>query len=346
MSSLRNATINYDRGWFFITFQVAFNKSALGVIVDKKCVLNELGQAVEAAWLSQPEHTPALKLDAFVVMPNHFHAVCKISGGAVTPTHDSMGAVAPSHSIVVPLSPRRGGELSRIIGLFKSYTTHLYYKLKATGKCVDIGPSLWADSFYDNLIASKEELERIQRYIAENPARWNDDRFGAVTTYSVGNAELLNQRLGAFVASESPAQWQGTYDNPAQWQGVHDTSSRWQGSYDKVLSNQGAVISTFTSPEERMVQRICLQKHHPFIWVCPGGIPNPLPRSVAQACEQGLAFVCSPVPSKTGVNKQRAIWCNQYVLKQAKTIWAGTIRPGGSLETLLSTYQSKRVERI
>ena len=30
----------------------------------------------------------------------------------------------------------------------------------------------------------------------------------------------------------------------------------------------------------------------------------------------------------------------------SKTIRCGKIRPGGSLETLLNTYQSKRVERI
>lgn len=353
MSLLRNANINYDHGWFFITFQVAHNKSALGAIVGQACALNALGEMVEATWQSQPEHTPELTIDAFVVMPNHFHAICRVCGGAVAPTHDN------THNIVGPLPLRRGkgGRLSRIIGQFKSYTTHLYHKMKAAGTCVDIGPCLWQDSFYDNLISSQEELEGIRRYIRENPARWNEDRFGAVTTYSIGNADLLNGRLVAFVASEAPSRWKGPHDSPSQWKGDHDNpSARWprgydnsvqrQRDYDKVFSEHGAVISTFTSPEERMVQRMCLQKRHSFIWICPGGIPASLPVAIAVACKEGWAFVCSPVPSKTGVNKQRAIWCNQYVLQQAKTIWSGTIRSGGSLETLLNTYQSKRVERI
>ena len=397
--SLRSPDINYDKGWFFITFQVAHNKSVFGAIVGEACVLNALGEAVKAAWITQSEHTPELKYDAFVVMPNHFHAICRVGTvahdnivGPLPPRGDlvSPNIVGPlpprrdlvSPNIVGPLPPRRGkgGELSRIIGRFKSYTTHLYHKMREAGTCVDIGPRLWQDSFYDNLISTHEELERIRRYIRENPARWNEDRFGAVTTHSVGNAELLNGRLVAFVASEAPARWQGDYDNPsarcqgdydnpsarcqggydnpsarcqggydnpsARWPRGHDNSAQSQSDYEKVFSCRGAVISTFTSPEERMVKRMCLQKRHPFIWICPGGIPEPLPSVITTACKEGRAFVCSPVPSKTGVNKQRAIWCNQYVLQQAKTIWRGTIRPGGSLETLLSTYQSKRIERI
>ena len=40
----------------------------------------------------------------------------------------------------------------------------------------------------------------------------------------------------------------------------------------------------------------------------------------------------------TGVNKQRAIWCNRYVLDHAATIWHGHIRPGGTLEPLLRSH--------
>jgi len=95
------------------------------------------------------------------------------------------------------------------------------------------------------------------------------------------------------------------------------------------------VISTFTSPEERAVRAKCLRACRPFVWVAPGGIWSPLPPAIAKACKEGWAYVCSPVASGTGVNKQRAIWCNQYVVNQAESVWAGTIRPGGSLDTIL-----------
>lgn len=343
MSLLRNVNINYNRGWFFITFQVAHNKSALGAIVGQACVLNALGKMVEATWQSQPEHTPELKIDAFVVMPNHFHAICRVGAvshphdkcvGAVSPTYDTcVGAMAhPKDSIIVASAHCGGGGLlSQIIGRFKSYTTHLYHKMKAAGECIDIGPQLWMESYYDNLITSESELAAVRRYIAENPSRWNRDRFGAVTTFGVGNAELLSCRLVAFVASETPKG--ASFAHPKQWNSGRIASLTIEG---ETLP----VISTFTSPEERAILARCLRHQRAFIWVCPGGIPEPLPLDVAKACAEGRAFVCSPVVSKTGVNKQRAIWCNQYVLEHAEAIWTGTIRPGGSLETLLKTLKT------
>ena len=44
MNPLRNPNINYFKGWFFVTFQVAMNKSVFGVISDKKLILNALGE--------------------------------------------------------------------------------------------------------------------------------------------------------------------------------------------------------------------------------------------------------------------------------------------------------------
>ena len=38
--SLRNAAINYRNGWFFVTSQVAHNKSIFGAIVGERCELN------------------------------------------------------------------------------------------------------------------------------------------------------------------------------------------------------------------------------------------------------------------------------------------------------------------
>ncbi len=63
--SLRNANINYRNGWFFVTFQVAHNKSIFGAIVGERCELNELGRQVEARWRELPAKYPELELDEF-----------------------------------------------------------------------------------------------------------------------------------------------------------------------------------------------------------------------------------------------------------------------------------------
>lgn len=304
---LRNPNIDYERGWFSVTVQVAFNKSVFGAVVGEECVLNELGRTIQSTWLSHPAHSEGLFVDEFVVMPNHFHAICKVCGG---------------------------GGLSKIIGAFKSYTTTLYRRMKTEGKCVDIGTRLWQSTFYDNLISSYDELCHVRQYFKDNPKNWNHDRFGPVTAYSVGNAELLNGRLVTFVASEVPAAVGGDI---REWGGARASAISWPPP----TAAGEAVISTFTSPEERAVRAVCLRMRSPFVWVAPGGIWSPLPPEIEKACNEGWGYVCSPVPSRTGVNKQRAIWCNQYVIKQARSVWVGSIRPGGSLETLLKTIKGK-----
>lgn len=338
---LRNPNIDYERGWFSVTVQVAHNKSVFGAIVDEECELNALGRAVHEAWLSHPAHTPGLFIDEFVVMPNHFHVALKL-----TPTAVGGGARDSARSGAGP----RGRGLSFVLGKFKSYTNHLYLEMKKAGTSIDIGPRLWQSSFYDNLISSHEELENVRRYFRDNPKNWNHDRFGAVTTYCVGNAELLSGRLLAFVASETrPGAVAGA---PREWRGVGNLGvpapcggGNLGAPGHCARGDACPVISTFTSPEEREVRAKCLRKKRPFIWVCPGGIWEPLPPAIVQACEEGWGFVCSPVPSGTGVNKQRAIWCNQYVIKQAASVWVGSIRPGGSLETLLKAIKRKEVMR-
>lgn len=174
-----------------------------------------------------------------------------------------------------------------------------------------------------------------------------------MTTYTRGNLALLNEAFIAFIASETPPNHPPatiTRLNPCAKNNNLSVNNNLVALGHRAeglpghcaegrtpVSSRPPVISTFTSSEERTIREKCLRLKRPFIWICPGGIWNPLPQPIAQACDEGWALICSPVPSKTGVNKQRANWCNHYILQHAKEIWHGTIRPGGSLETLLKT---------
>ena len=372
---LRNPNIDYERGWFSVTVQVAHNKSVFGAIVGEVCELNELGRAVHEAWLSHPAHTPGLYIDEFRVMPNHFHAAVKLTpapgavaggpresgGDLIPPTAAGEGSRDGGGNLVAPYPLRRGAPhsgqgrgkgLSWVMGKFKSYSNHLYLEMQKACRCIDIGPRLWQSSFYDNLISSHEELENVRQYFRDNPKNWNHDRFGAVTTYGVGNAELLSCRLVAFVASEMPPARSGPAPTavgrgPREWGAISEPTATAPGAISgPTVGRDCPVISTFTSPEEREVCAKCLRKKRPFVWVCPGGIWDPLPPAIAKACEEGWAFVCSPVPTGTRVNKQRAIWCNQYVIRQAASVWVGSIRPGGSLETLLKAIKGEERKNV
>ena len=346
---LRNPKINYRDGWFFVTMQVANNKSVFGAITADGCALNELGRRVAAAWTGTLAHFEQIVPDAFVVMPNHVHAAL----------------------LIKPAPANRPNELSHVVQCFKSFAAHQYLALLKEKRCVDNGAHLWQTSFYDEIITDSTALANIRRYIQENPARWDDDRFGPVTAHAVGNLDLLNQKMVAFVASEG---WHGAAAKPrCVWSadGAADPRERQaapaaqdavSGLSRKVVAAQGgaqglsrgvaappadlpAVISTFTSPEERAILAKCLAAKRPFIRVMPGGIPAPLPPEIAAACAQGWGLVLSPAEPGVGINKQRAIWCNRYVISQAKSVWCGALRPGGTLETLLTARFGRQVKQ-
>lgn len=76
--SLRNRNIDYHRGRFFVTIQVAHNKSLLGAIVGENSVLNELGEGGKGELVGLPQKYAELELGVYVIMPNHIHAIFDI----------------------------------------------------------------------------------------------------------------------------------------------------------------------------------------------------------------------------------------------------------------------------
>ena len=322
---LRNANINYSRGTFFVTMQAAFNKTIFGAIVGEKCVLNELGEAVAASLKSLGERYDGVEINEFVVMPNHVHFIIKIGVASLCARSEKAG-MEPRHN--------KMPDLGFVIGRFKSWISKLYRDMVAEGKAVDVGATPWQRDFWDKLVTTPDQLEGYRRYIRENPAKWTRDRFGAVTSYTFGNVALLNARLIGFVAS------QGAYTielKPRQlWVRAGAEARHPNNARDKP-----PLISTFTSAQERAVFAKALTSGRRFVMVCPGGIPleSELEPAVAAACNEGRGLLISPSPRGTGVNKQRAVWCNEYILRNAAEVWAGDITPGHTLASLIAALR-------
>ena len=308
--SLRNKNIDYRHGLFFVTSQISWNKSLLGAIVGEKVVLNELGREIERCWLDLPRKYPELELGEFVFMPNHFHAIVKINHRATNKTN----------------------HLSFLMGRFKGATAYIYGKFKREGKVADIGEHLWQSDYWDDLISSDEELAAFIRYIRANPENWSRDRWGAVTSYMLGEVSLLNRPKVAFVAS------QGFYASDLKPRRLTPVTTS-----PKQLSKCGTsvppqpLISTFTSAQEREALRRALARKRPIIQVVPQGIPpeDELSPELQLALKEKRALLISPQPTGSRLNKKVATWCNEYVVKQAAEIWVGDISPNGMLAMML-----------
>ena len=313
--SLRNAAINYRNGWFFVTCQVAHNKSIFGAIVGERCELNDLGRRVEEYWRAMPSKYPELELDEFVLMPNHFHAIVRVH-------------YRPAN---------KEQHLGFLIGRFKGGTGFIYGKLRRLVEVEDIGEHLWQQDYWDKIITNESQLAAYRKYIRENPSNWTRDRFGAVTQYAYGNIDLLKGPRIAFVAS------QGFWAN--------DLKPRLLWRRDGVaISECGAsapppLVSTFTSAQEREALRRAIANGRPVIQVIPQGIPpeSELPCDLLAACRAGRALLLSPQPAGSRLNKKVATWCNEYVLRHADEIWAGDISPNGMLVQMLAGLGRKGV---
>ena len=329
---LRNSRINYRFGRFFVTFQVFQNKSELGAIVGEECVLNALGEAVKKLIETLHDFNPEVHVDSFVVMPNHVHIVLKIDD---RPTNDEH-------------------HLGKIMRKLKSLAARECRLLKERGQARDIGTHLWQENYWEKIVTSNEQLEAIRRYVEENPKRWSIDRFGPVTSFSQGNLGLLDEPFEAFVASQdaggngpAPREWTrgatpprpekgATAPRPERARGATPPHPE-KGLESGVVAprEKPVIISTFTSAQEREILRRLVAGGRRFIAVYPGGIPAVLPGNIAESVAAGRALLISPVESGTGVNKQRAIWCNEYVIKRAARVWCGQVSAGGTLHSIL-----------
>ncbi|MGO9619892.1 MAG: hypothetical protein ACLPT6_00615 [Desulfobaccales bacterium] len=80
--SLRLPGFDYSqKGAYFVTLGVKGRQSLFGKIIDIEMNLNECGKIVAASWDDLSScYNPAIKLDAFTVMPNHIHGVIIITG--------------------------------------------------------------------------------------------------------------------------------------------------------------------------------------------------------------------------------------------------------------------------
>ena len=111
-------------------------------------ILTPIGKIVEECILSLSLHNNGIRLDKYVIMPNHIH-------------------------LLLRFVPAEGGQsrppLQKVMQSLKSVTTR---------KCWEFGISkLWQRSFYDHVIRNETDYLKIWQYIEENPLRWSEDVF-------------------------------------------------------------------------------------------------------------------------------------------------------------------------
>jgi REP element-mobilizing transposase RayT len=188
ISSARASWWNYSaNGCYFITICTINHQHLLGNIVGDIMQLSPIGEIANEEWHKSFGIRKELFCGAFMIMPNHIHAILRIDNpdNVVIKTHgigpvccrDAQPCVSTTTELQLPPSksqkPKRPPKsISSFVAGFKSSATTRINKFRNMPKT-----SVWQSRFHDHIIRNKGEYQRIINYIYENPAKWADDEF-------------------------------------------------------------------------------------------------------------------------------------------------------------------------
>ena len=157
--SIRLAGHDYrDPGAYFITICTYRRALLFGTVTNDRAVLTPAGNIIEICWRAISDHFGWIVVDAFVVMPNHIHGILRQSG-----IRRGTACRAPTGGFGRPVP----GSIPTVVRSFKSAATRAVNLSRGTP-----GFTFWQRGFYDHVIRDDEELNRLRRYIEENPLRW------------------------------------------------------------------------------------------------------------------------------------------------------------------------------
>ena len=109
--------------------------------------LNGLGKVVEKHILKIPSHYKFVKIDKYVVMPNHIHMI-----------------------LIIESQDEKKISTDQIVGQFKAGVSREIHKFYPELQ-------LWQRSFHDTIIRNQQIYEKIWLYIEGNPQCWEKDCF-------------------------------------------------------------------------------------------------------------------------------------------------------------------------
>jgi len=138
-------------------------------------------QIAQRFWSRIPNHFTNIRLDKWVIMPNHIHGIIIIddSVGARHGVPNEMSKQdqtgisgyekgVPRHAPTVTFGPLKRNSLSSIINHFKGNV-----KRWCNGNGLEYFQ--WQRNYYEHVIRNEKSLNNIRRYIINNPDRWSED---------------------------------------------------------------------------------------------------------------------------------------------------------------------------
>ena len=157
--SIRLKGYDYSRpGAYYVTICAQNRECLFGGIVDGRTQLFDPGKILVKWWDAIPNHFPNVKLDEYVVMPNHMHGIIFIVEEMSNVGRGEMTSPLPKH--------RHKPTLGQIMGYLQYQCTKEINQLFGTP-----GAKVLHRNYYEHIVQNENELNRIRRYIIENPMK-------------------------------------------------------------------------------------------------------------------------------------------------------------------------------
>ena len=141
-------------GMYFITVCVKNKNHLLGKIVGcgdfdaPQMILSEYGSILDKYVKLMNEKYSHIKIDKYVIMPNHFHLILNIT--------EYKKAKNGASKIAAPYN----SEISKFVSLLKRYCNREY------------GENIWQSRYYDHVVRNQQDYDEIWEYIENNPAKY------------------------------------------------------------------------------------------------------------------------------------------------------------------------------
>ena len=147
---------NYDYslpGYYYVTIHAESDEPSLSsvgqglALAEPVVILTALGKIVEQQLLALEQRFSCVKIDKYIIMPNHIHVIIRLIG-------EPAGA-----------SPRP--TLMEVVSAYKSLTTRTVNQKYNTP-----GRKLFQTSFYETVLRNEKAYQECWRYIDGNPGKW------------------------------------------------------------------------------------------------------------------------------------------------------------------------------
>ncbi len=149
-------------GYYFITLCTKNRIPWFGWVNADQMTFSAIGKIAAQNLEKIPIIHHNTRLDTWIVMPSHIHAVIVI---------DEVPDMAKTpHWGVSTEKNWRTGTLGAIINQYQAACTRQFHLLNQSNFA-------WQRGYYDHILRSERSLEKIPLYILDNPAKWSDDEY-------------------------------------------------------------------------------------------------------------------------------------------------------------------------